>query len=188
MRSWIVEAEQILSGAWIKTGEALTTAKVAERFDSWLAAFVKQAAEPEKQGETEQACLLHFIKISQSLRPRLLPCYDVEGLPRTNNDMEGSIRRLKTRYRRISGRKNWNAYLLRYGQSIAYFDCLAPDDRSEQALLQKFRLVSSHHWREARVHHRALQVDRLKAFRFRHKPEAFLLNLEHRWEQTCDGT
>ncbi len=31
------------------------------------------------------------------------------------NEMEGYIRGLKTRYRRISGRKNWNAYLLRYG-------------------------------------------------------------------------
>ena len=42
--------------------------------------------------------------------------------PHTNNDMEGSIQGLKTRYRRISGRKNWNSYLLRYERSVAYYD------------------------------------------------------------------
>jgi len=48
-----------------------------------------------------------------NLRSHLVQCYDQEGFPRTNNEMERSIRALKTRYRRISGRKNWNSYLLR---------------------------------------------------------------------------
>ncbi len=59
----------------------------------------------------EQRCLEHFLAVTQSQRPRLLYCYDVEGLPRTNNTMEGYIHSLKTRYRRVSGRKNWNSYL-----------------------------------------------------------------------------
>jgi hypothetical protein len=188
MRSWIREAEHILSGEWVKEGQALTTEKVAEHFDIWLMGLVKQLAEPEERNETEQACLLHLVKISQNLRPRLLLCYDVEDLPRTNNDMEGYIRGLKTRYRRISGRKNWNAYLLRYGQSIAYFDCLDRDEVSEGALLAKFRLVDRKLWREARVHQRFLQTDRLNVFRFRHKQETYLQNLETRWDQTCDRT
>jgi hypothetical protein len=34
--------------------------------------------------------------------------------------MEGCIRVIKTRYRRISGRKNWDGYLLRYGRRVTY--------------------------------------------------------------------
>jgi hypothetical protein len=30
----------------------------------------------------------HFRKVTRSYRPRLFGCYDVAGLPRTNNDLE----------------------------------------------------------------------------------------------------
>jgi hypothetical protein len=36
--------------------------------------------------------------------------------------MEGFIRQIKARYRRISGRKNWNAYLLRHGRNAPFYD------------------------------------------------------------------
>ena len=65
-----------------------------------------------------------LVTVSLSLRPHFIQCYELEGLPRTNNGMEQYIRHLKTRYWRISGRKNWNAYLLRYGSSIANSDWL----------------------------------------------------------------
>src|SRR5260370_37223857 len=32
-----------------------------------------------------------------------------------------------TQYRRVSGRKNWNADLLRYGRCVAYADCWEQD-------------------------------------------------------------
>jgi len=35
-------------------------------------------------------------------------------------DMERTIRAIKMHYRRISGRKNWNTYLLRWGRCAAY--------------------------------------------------------------------
>jgi hypothetical protein len=53
------------------------------------------------------------------LRPGLVQCYDIDGFPRTNNEMERTIRAIKMHYRRISGRKNWNNYLLRYGRCVA---------------------------------------------------------------------
>jgi hypothetical protein len=55
-----------------------------------------------------------------NLRSHLVECYDRQEFPRTNNDMERSIRALKTQSRRVSGRKNWNGYLLRYGRAVAY--------------------------------------------------------------------
>ncbi len=108
MRQWALDAEQILNGSWVKPGEPLSNKKVAGRFDRWR----KQLARSLGEGSwtsVEQACLEHFLHVLDNLRPHLILCYDREQFPRTNNDMERSIRSIKTRYRRISGRKNWNA-------------------------------------------------------------------------------
>lgn len=188
MQTWIVEAEHILAGDWIKEGEDLTNQMVAERFDTWLATFQARLSGEENLTEIEKECLTHFLHMSRSLRLRLICCYDIPGLPRTNNEMEGYIRGLKTRYRRVSGRKNWNAYLLRYGQSLAYFDSFEQAGLDEHALFTCFCRVDHHTWRETRDHHRCIQSDRLNVFRFRQKPESYLHELEDRWEQTLSGT
>ena len=188
MQTWVIETEHILAGDWIKEGEDLTNQMVAERFDAWLATLQAQLSGEETLTETEKECLTHFLQVSRSLRPRLICCYDVPGLPRTNNEMEGYIRGLKTRYRRVSGRKNWNAYLLRYGQSIAYFDSFEQAGFDEHTFFTRLTSVDHRTWRETRDHHRSIQSDRLQVFRFRHKPESYLQELENRWEQTLSGT
>lgn len=188
MQTWVIETEHILAGDWAKKGEVLTNKSVAERFDAWLATLQAKFDNGENLTEIEKECLTYFIKVSLSLRPRLIYCYDIPNLPRTNNDMERYIRGLKTRYRRISGRKNWNAYLLRYGQSIAYFDSFEQAGLDENALFTHITYVSHQKWREARNNNRDTQSDRLNVFRFRHNQDAFLHELEARWEQTLIGT
>ena len=188
MQTWVIETEHILAGDWATEEEGLTNQAVAERFDAWLATLQAQLASSENLTETEKECLTHFLKVSLSLRPRLICCYDIAGLPRTNNEMEGYIRGLKTRYRRVSGRKNWNAYLLRYGQSIAYFDSFEQAGLDENALFTCLCHVDHRTWRDTRNHHRSIQTDRLNVFRFRHKQESYLHELENRWEQTLSGT
>lgn len=188
MQTWVIKTEHILSGDWKEEGEPLTNLEVAARFDAWIGILQAQLSDEKTITETEKACLAHFLKGSRSLRPRLLCCYDTPGLPRTNNDMEGYIRGLKTRYRRVSGRKNWNAYLLRYGQSIAYFDAFEQAGLDENALFTCFCHIDHQTWRETRKYHRSIQNDRLNVFRFRHTQESYLHELEHRWEQTLSGT
>jgi hypothetical protein len=188
MQTWVIETEHILAGDWAKEEEVLTNQAVTEHFDAWLAILQAQLSAEENLTETEKACLTHFLKVSMSLRPRLICCYDLPGLPRTNNDMEGYIRGLKTRYRRVSGRKNWNAYLLRYGQGIAYFDSFEQAGLDENALFTCFCHTNHQTWRETRNHHRRTQSDRLNVFRFRHKQDSYLHELEHRWEQILSET
>ena len=110
MHRWIVETERILAAEWGEPKEVLTTEQVAQRFDCW-SSDLAQLAQNGPLNADEQRCLEHFLNVTQSQRPQLLHCYDVKGLPRTNNAMEGYIRSLKTRYRRVSGRKNWNSYV-----------------------------------------------------------------------------
>ena len=113
--------------------------------------------------------------------PHLVQCYDREGFPRTNNEMERSIRGLKTRYRRISGRKNWNAYVLRYGRSVAYYDWWEQDAARRQQLVEHASRLDRARWRELHREATTAQREQLTRFRFRHKRQAYLASLEVRW-------
>ena len=87
-----------------KSPEEISNAEVARRFDEWLKDLVS-FLQVEGSTQEEHLRLGHLLKVMSHLRPGLVQCYDLPGFPRTNNDMEISIRALKTRYRRISGRK-----------------------------------------------------------------------------------
>ncbi len=183
MRDWVLTTEHILSGAWANSHELLSKATVSQRFDHWCATLAQLQATGSLT-EEEQRCLAHFLQITHNLRPRLLLCYDHLDFPRTNNDLEGYIRSVKTRYRRISGRKNWNSYLLRYGSRVAYYDCL----HREAAFEERLKRVSHSQWQAARLHSRTRHSTQLKMWRFRHKREPFLQTLEQRWAESTAGT
>ncbi len=176
----VLEAESILAGGWAATVEEVTNAAVAERFDRWVAQLRADGAQAPDT-ELERACLAHFLHVTQNMRPQLLQCYDVAGVPRTNNDMEGFIRAIKTRYRRVSGRKNWNRYLLRYGRRVAYYEARVRMEPGTGDVEQGVRRVTPAQWRAARAEQQRCQAEQLKQHRFRHKRTAFLQELEGRW-------
>jgi len=91
--------------------------------------------------------------------------------------MERRIRAIKTRYRRITGRKNWNSYLLRYGRSVAFYDWWEQDVERSKPFLHQAAQLDRVTWRKQRM-----ASCQLKRFRFRHKRQAFLTSLEARWE------
>jgi hypothetical protein len=103
------------------------------------------------------------------------------GFPRTNNELERTIRALKTQYRRISGRKNWNNYLLRYGRCVAYAAWWEQDTDRQHQLEQRAAQLDRVRWREFRREVSAARSEQLKRFRFRHKRQAYLSSLEARW-------
>ncbi len=184
MHGWILEAEAILAGSWATGEEAVTTAGVVARFDRWVAKL-QDAAHGQRLTETEQHCLSHFLQVPASLRPHLTVCYDVPGLPRTNNDMEGFIRAIKTRYRRVSGRKNWNRYLLRYGRRVAYYEAQVRSASGVAGVNGVVARVTPQQWRSGRAEQQARQQDQLKQYRFRHKRATFLQGLEARWAEAA---
>jgi hypothetical protein len=112
MRQWVLEAEEILDGSRVQGKAGISTATVGQRLDAWRTTKAAQLR-TSALALVEQECLKEFLQQLSNLRPYLVQCYDRKGFPRTNNDMERSIRSLKTRYRRISGRKNWNNYSAR---------------------------------------------------------------------------
>jgi hypothetical protein len=180
MRQWVLDVEHILDGSWAQTGAMVSNAKVGRRLDAWRKQMSKHLTN-DTLCELEQECLTQFLQQLSNLRPHLVQCYNRQGFPRTNNEMERSIRGLKTRYRRISGRKNWNSYLLRYGRSVAYYEWWEQDASRRQQLVEQVSRLDRTRWRELRRETTVTQREQLTRFRFRHKREAFLASLEERW-------
>ena len=188
MHTRVLETERILSGEVLRADNLpVTNATVGQRFDAWCEALHAQVQDPALT-TPERQCLEHFVHVSRNMRPQLIQCYDLEQLPRTNNDMEGFIRSIKTRYRRISGRKNWNRYLLRYGRRVAYYEAAVRMGESLFAIDARVRAVPHRRWRTTRAEQRACQEEQLKQYRVRHRRTQFLAGLEARWADTTQRT
>jgi hypothetical protein len=180
MRQWVLDAEHILDGSWAQAGEMVTNETVGQRLGAWRQALSVHLID-DRLSELEQACLSHFLQTLANQRSHLVQCYNREDFPRTNNELERGIRGLKTQYRRISGRKNWNSYLLRYGRCVAYAAWWEQDADRQRQLEQRAAQLDRARWREFRREVSAAQSEQLKRFRFRHKREAYLSSLEARW-------
>jgi hypothetical protein len=183
MRQWVLDAEHILDGSWVKAGECVSNEKVGRRFDQWRKMLARRLTDGTLS-PVEHECLAQFLQVLSNLRPHLIKCYDLKPFPRTNNETERGIRGLKTRYRRISGRKNWNSYLLRYGRCIAFYDWWEQEPDRQQQLEDHLKRVDQERWRQLRKETKAAQSEQLKRFRFRHKRQQYLSSLESRWGAT----
>jgi hypothetical protein len=98
-RQWLIDLEHLLDP---ELDLPKTSAGVARAVDHYLIDLItRNTHDPEDQQVAD-----HINQIFRSFWWGLFTCYDVEGLPRTNNELERFIRQIKTGYRRVSGRKN----------------------------------------------------------------------------------
>jgi Transposase IS66 family len=180
MHGWVLSVDHLLDDSWVQEGEVVSNVTVASRLDAWREQMAKRLTDGTLS-QREQECLTEFLQVLSNLRPYLVQCYDRQDFPRTNNEMERSIRGLKTRYRRISGRKNWNAYLLRYGRSVAYYEWWEQDAARRQQLVEQTSRLDRTRWRQLRREATTAHSEQLTRFRFRHRRQAYLNSLEERW-------
>lgn len=113
--------------------------------------------------------------MTRSYWPGLFHCYDIAGLPRTNNDLEHVFGTHRYHERRTTGRKTGSPTLVIRGpvrvvaatatrlRTFSADDLAAVDVSAWQALRQEL---------DQRSHSRVLQR------RFRRDPEAYLAQLE----------
>jgi hypothetical protein len=198
MRQWVLDAEHWLDGTW-SDQEAATQEKadsekeepqkndwrvsneqVSLRFDRWMADLTDQLS-TGALSQIECSCLSSFLQTLANARPNMIQFYDQPVFPRTNNEMEGMIRRVKARYRRISVRKNWSTYLLRYGRSIVFYEWWQTDVERRHQFERLAQAVSLARWRQMRQETSRAHREQLKRFRFCHKRATYLSGLEKRW-------
>ena len=179
-RQWLIDLERLLDPSKQPDQPPLTSQSVAQAVDHYLTKLLAEVA--TDMDEENQRVAAH---INETFRNRwwgLFTCYDVEDLPRTNNDLETYMRRIKTGHRRITGRKNVHDFLIRYGCYAACVDYR----ESVDDLLDRLQQVSHEDFlRERRALNTALLREQ-KRHRFRHHQPAYLHELEERWAAAVD--
>ena len=127
------------------------------------------------------AAKAHFLKVTLSYWPGLFWCYDVPGLPRTNNDLEQFFGSVRYHQRRATGRKQPGPALVVRGVARLVAAAAtrhrqvtgADPAEADPAAWVSLRGELDRH-RQRRVDHR----------RFRRDPDSFLKRLEELFVQS----
>jgi hypothetical protein len=127
-----------------------------------------------KAGSLEPG-IVYFLKITRSYWSGLFNCYEVEGLPRTNNDLEHAFGVLRHHQRRCTGRKIAPKSLVIRG-SVQLASAIATKIRTFEAC--DLAIVSPHAWLDIRSQLRQQKLNRVEQLRFRRSPQEFLASLE----------
>ena len=117
----------------------------------------------------------HFLKVTRSYWSGLFYCYDIDGLPRTNNDLEQVFGKWRHHQRRCTGRKVAPATAVTRG-SVQLVAALATQQRSYCAA----ELADVEHtaWQQVRAQLKTHQHKRVQQRRFRQNPDRYLAALE----------
>ncbi len=122
----------------------------------------------------------HLIDITARWGDDLFVCYDIVGLPATNNALESRFGRLRREQRRISGRQFNTATLLDEGPYLLW-EC----GDSEAQVLTRLRHVAvnraDYQQRYRRL--RAEQARRQLAYRLQHQRPKVFRELETQWAE-----
>jgi hypothetical protein len=124
--------------------------------------------------------------ILRRLGDGLYHCYDVPGLPRTNNAHEHFYRQRKAGQRRATGHRRSDAFVVRGGGFAAY--AAAASEAPEITLREQLAHVPAALGRACRAELRATQERQTKMHRFHLRPDRYLQALETRWSALADGT
>ena len=123
----------------------------------------------------------HFLKVTESYWPGLFWCYDVPGLPRTNNDLEQFFGSVRYHQRRATGRKQPGPALVLRGiarliaAAATRHGSFTAEDLAEAGSAEWLRLREQlDNRRQRRVDHR----------RFRKDPDRYLRQLEEQFIQS----
>jgi len=164
--SWIHRAAAILANQ-----KGLNTAGVRRRYRDLMAALVRQRPSCGRWAEA----LDHFRKVTRSYWAGLFRCYDVEGLPRTNNDLEQFFGSYRYHERRASGRK-----VACPGTVVRGSVRLVAAATTRLRTIGAADLVPADVavWRELRQSLERRQATRALGRRFRRDPQAYLASLE----------
>ena len=122
-----------------------------------------------------QPAVAHFLKVSASYWPGLFHCYDIPGLPRTNNLLEQFFGSVRYHHRRASGRIRASAGTVVRGAVRALSSAAS---RLHPVGEYELRHPNLDRWRNLRQSLELRQEARRQQGRFRKDPVAYLASLE----------
>ena len=160
------QAVHILANPEQHTGPA-----VRERY----LAFVRQMQEQKADVGPLAEAIEHFCHITENFAAGLFQCYDVKGLPRTNNDLEHCFGVARVHERRATGRRGAIPGVVVRG-SVRVITAVETSERSFSA--EELRPSDYQRWRDLRAHLQQCEETRRRQFRFRKDPASYLAALE----------
>jgi len=136
---------------------------------------IRTAAARAVPGGDLRTGLEHFLKVTRSYEPGLFHCYDVPGLPRTNNDLEQLFGSTRHHERRCTGRKAASPGLVLRG-SVRVVAGLGT--RGQCFAAKDLAPADPQTWRQIRAGLEQRRQSRVLRCRFRRNPQAYLQQLE----------
>jgi hypothetical protein len=176
-RQWLIDLEHLLDP---ERDPPKTSSSVTQVVDTYLLDLTTRSTHDAED-------LLVANHINQTFRSfwwGLFICYDVQGLPRTNNELERFIRQIKMGQRRVSGRKNVHDFIIRYGAYAALID---PAESLDE-LLARLDEVDQEEFLKERKRLNMTLLEETNIYRFRHHRADYLAELEARWEAALNQT
>jgi hypothetical protein len=181
-RQWLIDLEHLLDPTHPDQPQPCTRQHVTQAVDHYLVALLAQVT---TSGNDQDQAVAH--QLEQIVRNQwwgLFTCYDVAGLPRTNNELERFLRQIKMGQRRISGRKNVHDVIIRYGRYLSYLD---PQEGLPE-LLTRLQQVSQDDFLRERQALNGVILREQKRHRFYHHRPTYLTQLEERWAAAIEQT
>lgn len=174
-QQWLIDLEHLLDPTRPGQPQPRTSQTVRQAVDHYLVALVAQVT--TTANTQDLAVVTHLEQTVRNHWWGLFTCYDVEGLPRTNNDLERYLRQIKMGQRRISGRKNVHDFIIRYGR---YATCIDPQENLND-LLARLQQVTQDDFLQERQALEVVILREQKRHRFCHHRSTYLAELEERW-------
>jgi hypothetical protein len=153
--------------------EQQTGAQVRETYLAWIAHMQEQQASLRALSPAIE----HFVKVTASFAPGLFSCYDVPGLPGTNNDLEHCFGIAGAHERRATGRRGAIPGVVVRG-SVRLMAVMVTQREDLQAA--DLQATNYQKWRELRAQLQDRQETRRQQFRFRKNPAAYLVHSQER--------
>jgi hypothetical protein len=160
------QAAQILANQEQQTG-----AQVRKRYLAFVKQMQEQQADLGPLGET----IAHFCQITHNFAPGLFQCYDVAGLPCTNNALEECFGMARVHERRATGRRGAIPGVVVRG-SVRVVAAVA--SRRQLFSAEDLRPRDYLQWRNLQAQLQQREECRRQQFRFRKDPAAYLAALE----------
>jgi hypothetical protein len=162
------QAKAILANEVQETGQG-----VRERYQAHLTQM--------RESQTDLGSLVeafeHFCHITDNFAAGLFHCYDIAGLPRTNNDLEHCFGVARVHERRATGRRGAIPGVVVRG-SVRVM--AAVKSREQVFSVEELRPKDYQRWRDLRRQLQQREETRRQQWRFRKHPAAYLAEVEAR--------
>jgi hypothetical protein len=163
---FVHQAAQILANPEQETGQ-----RVGERYRAHLAQMRDEITTLGPLGSAFE----HFCHITDNFAVGLFQCYNVEGLPRTNNELEHCFGIARVHERRATGRRGAIPGVVVRG-SVRVMAAVLTKQQIFSA--EELRLRDHQHWRDLRRQLQQREEGRRHRFRFRKDPAIYLAAIE----------